>query len=247
MWNPEQYERFKAERKQPFTDLVALIEHRPGLRLLDLGCGTGELTRELHEHLHAEESVGIDNSDTMLFKSEPYGTEMLRFEQADIAAFVTDRPYDVIFSNAALQWVADHETLLHRLTSFLSPRGQLAVQIPVNDDHPSHALAAGLAREYGIDPKPVHTLRPEHYAELLNHLGYQRQHVRMQVYGHLLDSAADVVEWVKGTLLNDYEQRLGPERFPRFLAQYRERVLASLPTVTPYFYTYKRILFWGSF
>jgi trans-aconitate 2-methyltransferase len=247
MWNPEQYERFKAERKQPFTDLVSLIEHRANIRLLDLGCGTGELTRELHDHLHAHESVGIDNSETMLLKSEPFGTEVLRFQQSDISAFVTDRPYDLIFSNAALHWIADHETLLHRLTSFLSTRGQLAVQIPVNDDHPSHAIAAELAREHGVEPKANHTLRAEHYAELLHHLGFHRQHVRMQVYGHVLDSAADVVEWVKGTLLTDYELRLGPERFPGFLAKYRERILAALPTTTPYFYTYKRILFWGTF
>ena len=247
MWNPEQYERFKAERKQPFTDLIALVEHRPHMHVADLGCGTGELTRELHDHLGAGETVGIDDSETMLLKSQAYGTEVLHFERGDIAAFQAELPFDLIFSNAALHWVADHESLFHRLTSFLAPHGQLAVQMPANESHPSHAIAAELAREFGIDPKPTHTLGIEHYAELLHHLGYERQHVRMQVYGHLLPGPEDVVEWVRGSLLTDYEQRLGPERFPPFLAKYRERILASLPAARPYFYTYKRILLWGSF
>lgn len=247
MWNPDQYERFKSERRQPFDDLLLLIERRPSMHVADLGCGTGELTRELHEQLKAAETVGIDSSETMLLKSAAFGSEMLRFERGDISALVAGHPFDLVFSNAALHWVPDHESLFHHLTSLLSPRGQLAVQMSANDDHPSHTLAAGLARELGFDPKPSHTLRVEHYAELLHHLGYGRQHVRMQVYGHLLPSAADVVEWVRGGLLTDYEQRMKPAVFADFLSRYRERVLATLPSTKPCFYTHKRILIWGSF
>src|SRR6202008_4825056 len=108
-WDPNQYERFKDERAQPFRDLAALVEHRPHMRVADLGCGTGELTRELHEQLSAEETLGIDNSESMLRKAKPSGT--LRFELADIANFASDRPFDLIFSNAALHWVPDHEHL----------------------------------------------------------------------------------------------------------------------------------------
>src|SRR5690349_4562868 len=133
-WSPDQYEKFKSERAQPFRDLLALIEHRPRMRVVDFGCGTGELTRELHEHLHAEETLGIDSSETMLLKSASFGTEMLRFERGDIEGFVTDRPYDLVFSNAALHWVEDHERLFARLAGFLSPHGQLAVQMPYNHD-----------------------------------------------------------------------------------------------------------------
>src|ERR1700753_750185 len=101
MWNPDHYLRFREERRQPFVDLVALVEQRPRMRVVDLGCGTGELTRELHETLNAEETIGIDNSETMLLKSNGFGGETLHFERGDIEAFVTDRPYDLIFSNAA--------------------------------------------------------------------------------------------------------------------------------------------------
>ncbi len=75
-WFPEQYERFKSERKQPFLDLLALVEKHPRMRVVDLGCGTGELTRELHDTLGAEETLGIDNSETMLLKAGSFGCKI---------------------------------------------------------------------------------------------------------------------------------------------------------------------------
>lgn len=247
MWSPEQYERFKSERKQPFLDLLSLVEKRPRMRVVDLGCGTGELTRELHENLGAEETLGIDNSETMLLKAGSFGGEMLRFEEGNIEAFVTDKPFDLIFSNAALHWVPDHEQLFVRLTRFLSADGQLAVQMPDNDDHPSHAIAASVASRFGIEPRPAYVLPVARYAELLHRLGYKHQHVRLQVYGHLLPSADDVGEWVRGALLTHYEALLPADRYQQFLATYREELRAALGDTTPFFYTYKRVLMWGSF
>ena len=246
MWSPEQYERFRTERRQPFVDLVALIEPRPRMLIVDLGSGTGELTRELHETLEAAETMGIDSSETMLLKAGHFGGEMLRFERGDIEAFVTDRPYDLVFSNAALHWVPDHERLFNRLTSFLAPNGQIAVQMPANDDHASHRIAAEVARDFGVAPRADFVLPVQRYAELLHQLGYARQHVRLQVYGHVLPSAGDVVEWVRGALLTHYEESLG-DRFEAFLAEYRARLHAALGDERPYFYTYKRVLVWGAF
>jgi trans-aconitate 2-methyltransferase len=245
-WSPDQYERFKTERKQPFLDLVALVEKRPHMRIVDLGCGTGELTRELHEHLGAEESIGIDSSETMLLKSSAFGGTMLRFERGDIEAFVADRPFDLMFSNAALQWVPDHHALLRRLASFLAPRGQIAIQMPANHDHPSHATAAEVARSFGIEPRHDPLLAIDEYARLLYSIGFKRQHVRMQIYGHELESTSSVVEWVKGTLLTDYERRLG-DRYSEFLLRYSALLLERLGERRPYFYTYKRVLMWATF
>jgi trans-aconitate 2-methyltransferase len=245
-WSPEQYERFKAERKQPFLDLVRLVEKRPRMRVVDLGCGTGELTRELHETLEAEETVGIDDSETMLLKSGHFQGEMLRFEKGNIEAFVSERPFDLIFSNAALHWVPDHEKLLTRLTNLLQMNGQIAIQMPANDTHPSHQIAAKIAQDFGIAPRADYVLPVERYATLLHGLGYERQHVRMQVYGHILPSADDVVEWVRGALLTDYESRLGT-RFNEFLAAYRTAINATLGDERPYFYTYNRVLLWATF
>jgi len=246
MWNPDQYDKFKTERQQPFHDLLALIEHRPRMRVVDFGCGTGELTRAMHEHLHAEETLGIDNSETMLLKSASFGSEILRFERGDVEGFVTDRPYDLVFSNAALHWIEDHERLFARLVSFLSPHGQLAVQMPYNHAHYSQTLAAELAVELGVEPRRPPLLAVEEYAELLHRLGFARQHVRLQVYGHLLPSSRDVAEWTKGSTLTEYQRKLG-DRFERFFEEYVERLVRHVGDKTPYFFSFKRLLLWASF
>jgi trans-aconitate 2-methyltransferase len=249
-WNPQQYERFKGERAQPFHDLRALIEPRASMRVVDLGCGTGELTRLLHESLDAAKTLGVDNSPAMLEKAAAFSGGGVRFEQASIEDFVSGDPapgtrsFDLVFSNAALHWVEDHPALFARLTSMVSPGGQLAVQMPANHDHISQRVAAELAPEFDIPPRRPPMLAPEEYAALLHSLGYERQHVRLQVYGHVLDSARGVVEWVKGSTLTEYQRRLG-DRYPEFLDAYTERLLPLLGDARPYFFPFKRIHIWA--
>ncbi len=250
-WNPEQYERFRSERSQPFLDLLALVRPRPGMRVVDLGCGTGDLTQRLHRELAARETVGVDSSATMLAKSAQFVAEGLRFEAGDVRDFHAAEPYDLVFSNATLQWLPGHEDVLRRLTGAVAAGGQLAVQVPANHDHPSHVIAAEIAAEEpfrtalaGYVRTPA-VLAPERYAVLLEQLGYREQHVRLQVYGHHLQSRAEVVEWVKGTMLVDYQQRMPADLFEQFLARYRVRLVPRLDDAQPYFYPFKRILFWG--
>jgi len=83
-WNPELYERFQAERSRPFYDLVDLVNHQENLRVLDLGCGPGKLTKYLHETLAAKETVGIDASEKMLSVARQFAGNGLRFEQGRI-------------------------------------------------------------------------------------------------------------------------------------------------------------------
>lgn len=246
MWNPEQYQQFASERRQPFLDLLALVQRRAEMRVVDLGCGTGALTRTLHEQLQAAETLGIDSSPDMLETSTEFASEHVRFEQAEIENFTTSEPCDLIFSNAAMHWVPDHPTQLQRFTGFLGSDGQLAVQMPANDDHPSHVIAAELAAEAGLAPRPNYVLPIERYAQLLRRLGYARQHVRAQVYGHLLESSEAVVEWVRGALLTEYERQLPPDEWQEYLHRYRARIRETLGSERPFFYTYKRVLIWAS-
>src|SRR5215207_10366627 len=110
-WNPEQYGRFRDERARPFFDLLDLVQPQRGTRVIDLGCGTGELTRELHRRLAARETIGIDNSPAMLAKTAVFAGDGLRFEQGDIGAFTSDGDFDLVFSNAALHWIPEHRSL----------------------------------------------------------------------------------------------------------------------------------------
>ena len=242
MWSPSQYSRFRQERRQPFDDLAALVVPRPLMRIADLGCGPGELTRELHDGFAARETIGIDDSPAMMEKASALATGTLRFEQQAIQEFDSNEPFDLIFSNAALHWIAGHEDLLARLTRLLSDRGQLAIQMPANDTHASHRIAAHVARHFGLEPRPSPILPIEQYAALLHRLGFPQPHVRMQVYGHLLPSSADVVEWVRGALLTHYEAQLDPGAFTEFLARYRGALLGEIGDGAPYFFTYRRIL-----
>ena len=184
----------------------------------------------------------------MLAKAAPHAGGGLSFERGDIAAFAPGEPFDLVFSNAALHWIPDHQALLARLTSLVAPGGQLAFQVPDNWDHASHRAAEAVAAEEPFaaslagSAHPRNVLTPEAYAAILDRLGYREQTVRLQVYGHHLESREGVVAWVEGSLLSEYRRKLPTELYARFLERYRERLFAMVPDERPFFFTFRRIL-----
>src|SRR4029453_912465 len=143
-WGPGQDERVAAERSAPFWDLLSLVRPVPGGRVVDLGCGNGELTAALHRRVEAAETLGVDGSPAMLERAAALEGGGLRFELGDIAGF-DQGGWDVAFSNAALHWLPDHAGLFARLVAALNQGGQLAVQIPANNHHPSPPFAPRLS------------------------------------------------------------------------------------------------------
>ena len=246
-WDPERYELFASERAQPFHDLVGMVDAVPAMRVLDLGCGTGELTRSLHETLRASATVGVDRSRGMLQRAVPGPS--LRFVHASIEELPLGGPFDLVFSNAALHWVEDHAGLLARLRDLLSPGGQIAVQVPANHDQAPHRSAEDVAGEEPFATalrghrRRVPVLEPIDYARILEGHGYRGARVWLRVYGHRLESREDVVEWTRGTLLTDYLERLPPRLQERFTDRFREVLLARLPDERPFFFPFQRILF----
>jgi trans-aconitate 2-methyltransferase len=256
-WNPDQYERFRSERQQPFDDLLALCHPVPGGQAVDLGCGTGDLTTILHRELEPARTTGVDSSEAMLARatSAHKSVEGLSFVQGDITTWLGEG-LDLVFANASLQWVDDHLNLLARMRTALGEGGQLAFQVPANYRHPSHLIAHQVANEAPFideldgdvpEDRGRFVLSPELYADLLYELGAKDQIVRMEVYGHELDSTDEVVEWVMGTLLTPYRTRLSPDMFEAFVDRYRERLLEELGEREPYFYGFRRILCWARF
>ena len=144
-WDPQQYERFREQRHQPFYDLLKLVLPKAGMRILDLGCGTGELTREMHRHFKAAVTVGVDSSEAMLAKTTGLVEPGLSFQRGTIEE--SGGEWDLVLSNAALHWVDDHKGVLARLTRAISAGGQLAIQMPANQDHASHVTADAIAKE----------------------------------------------------------------------------------------------------
>lgn len=255
-WDPDQYHRFASERARPFHDLLAMVGPVPGGRVVDLGCGAGELTVQVHEHTGAATTLGLDTSAAMLEKAAGLERDGLHFEQADLRTAREQGPWDLAFSNAVLHWVPDHRRLIRDIAASIGPGGQLAVQVPANFDHPSHTVAAEVLRrtEYSeaggaklVTSPGHHILKPEEYAELLDELGFVEQRVRLEVYGVVLESTASIVEWTSGTLLTPVRSALAsdPERYDRFVDDYRSRLVEVVGDHAPYFFAFKRILFWA--
>ena len=255
-WDPDLYERFAAERTRPFDELLGLLEPSPGGHVVDLGCGTGALTRRLHEHLGAGTTVGVDNSPAMLARAAEQPGFGLTFSAGDLAEpslGTRGGPFDVVHSNAALHWVEDHPGLLPRLAALLAPGGQLAFQVPANHEHPSQTVAAEVAAEEpfaaALDGyqrrSPV--LEPEAYALALHDLGLTDLTVSARVYLHLLPSPTAVVDWVRGTTLTDYQRRLPEDVFGAFLARYAAALTNRLPRdgAGRVAFTFRRILVHG--
>lgn len=273
-WDPQLYARFGAERSQPFFDLLALVQRPLGggqaAQAVDLGCGTGNLTRALFDALQQSgpgplRLLGLDDSPAMLAQSAAYATAGLEFQQAAIEAFAYGpgpwgaaalapawlERWELIYSNAALQYVPDHARLFAALCAKLSPGGQLAVQMPCNDDHPAYQLAAAVAgeprfaRALGGYIRHTPVQPPEWYASLLYGLGLTQISVRVQVYSHELAEPALVAQWVKGTLLNNYTRLLDEATAAQFLAAYTSQLTGILGQTGPYLFTFKRLFIHG--
>lgn len=252
-WDPERYEQFKQERFAPFDDLMGMVRVRPGLRAVDLGCGTGELTRRLADALPDSDVLGLDSSAEMLAKAASFARPGLRFVQGDIAAFSGE--WDVIFSNAALQWLPGHESLIPRLFSALRPGGQLVVQVPSNFSHPTHKLIDEVAGEepfrtglggWGTNwsaSRPV--LSIEEYAELLYAQGATEIVAFEKAYPHVLPDADALADWMSGTALVPYMERLPSDIKEPFMERYRARLRETFPQ-RPVFYAFRRTLFGGT-
>ncbi|HEV7375020.1 MAG TPA: methyltransferase domain-containing protein [Pyrinomonadaceae bacterium] len=245
-WNPAQYHQFQNERFAPFEDLFSLVKVRAHLSVVDLGCGTGELTRRLAERLPESEVLGIDSSPEMLARAREQAHTRLSFEQGSIQKI--EGEWDLVFSHAAIHWIDNQRALIPRLLSLVRRGGQLAVQLPSNHTHPSHTLIMDIASEepfrQALDGwnrvSPVLSIRE--YAELLHEHGAAEMTVFEKVYPSLLDDSDALAEWTKGSTLVPYFERLPHELHEPFMVRYRERLRSLFPSA-PVFYTFRRILF----
>lgn len=248
-WDPERYGRFEQERAAPFLDLMALMKVREGMRVVDLGCGPGSLTLRLADALPGSDVLGVDSSPEMLARAEALARPGLRFEPGSLEAVTGE--FDLVFSHAAIHWVEGHERLLPSLWALLAPGGQLAIQLPSNHTHPTHQAIVSTAGEEPFRTalkgysrrSPVLGLR--RYAELLYACGAPAPVVFEKVYPHVLEDAAAMVDWVRGTSMVPYLERMPAPLHHSFVARCVERVARDFPG-RPVFYGFNRILLWGA-
>ena len=244
-WNPELYHKFQSERSAPFYDLLALVDVRPNLKVVDLGCGTGELTRQLADKLPDSNVTGLDSSPQMLEKAASFANPNLVFVVGDQATLTGE--WDLIFSNAALQWSENHAELIPYLYGKLAPGGQIAVQIPSNHNHISHQIYRETASEEMFKfilngfQRYAPVLSIDNYARLFFDCGAEDIIVFEKIYAHVLEDSDAVVDWISGTALVPYFERLGKHK-DAFVQSIREKMRAAMPD-SPVFYPFRRTFF----
>jgi trans-aconitate 2-methyltransferase len=228
--------KYSEERARPFFDLLARVRRERADHIADLGCGPGHLTRILTERWPAARVVGVDSSAEMMASAQPLALPgRLKFALADIASWSSDAPLDLIISNAALQWVGNHDALLSRLAGMLAAGGTLAVQMPYHFDSAAHRAIdeakagprwGAVLQGIGLQQKSVLPLT--WYVEHLHDLGFTVD-AWQTTYIHVLTGASPVLEWFKGTALRPLLSRLAPQEQEPFLGEVDSRFKAAYP------------------
>lgn len=243
MWDPTQYERFRGERMRPFFDLLSRIPDRSYKSIVDLGCGTGDLTVALAEHWPEARVIGLDRSEEMLAAAESKADPgRLDFVRGDIETWKPAQPVELVVANAAFQWVADHDALLARMAAALPSKGVLAVQMPANFDSPSHqllkeAVAGKVPLRYDV------VLPIGRYVEILQGLGLLVD-AWETVYQHVLPGKDAVLEWTKGTALRPVLKALEGGELDAVLHDYAAKLRAAYPeTPAGTLFPFRRIFF----
>ncbi|MGW1797051.1 trans-aconitate 2-methyltransferase [Streptomyces sp. NPDC001984] len=245
-WDPAQYLRHAGHRARPFADLLARVPPLPGdpPRIADLGCGPGNVTAHLADRWPTAHITGYDNSPAMLDKAlvehagPTPGGGSLGFAHADLRYWAPTATYDLIVSNAALQWVPGHLDALAAWLDGLAPGGTFAFQVPHNIDAPLHALMRELAATPRWKPRLGDVLRredsvhePAVYLDRLARLGCATD-VWETTYLHVLTGEDPVLDWVKGTGLRPALTALAddPEERDAFVAEYRDLLREAYPS-----------------
>ncbi len=233
VWDPSQYLKFAGPRARPAVDLLNRVELDSPEAVFDLGCGAGTVTRMLARRWPGAAVTGVDGSAEMLAKARA-GSGQIAWVEANLAEWTPPGAASLLFSNAALHWLDDHETLFPRLARELRPGGVLAVQMPRNHGEPSHtcmteAAAAGPWRARlapVLRPRPVAS--PEVYYDTLAPVAGSLD-IWETVYVHVLEGENPVVEWTRGSALKPLLDALEDDERPAFLAEYAARIQAAYP------------------
>lgn len=233
MWNPDTYLAFADHRGRPFFDLVNRVAADAPRRVVDLGCGPGNLTETLSRRWPAASVSGVDSSPEMVAAAGERGIDV---RLGSIADWSPDPDTDIVISNAALQWVPGHRELLVNWVRQLAPGSWIAFQVPGNFSAPSHEAVRAVARSATFaealgdmpfrDADVVGT--PAEYAGLLTDAGCAVD-AWETTYLHELRGQTPVLDWITGTALTQVRERLSAQDWQR----YREAIIPLLAQAYP--------------
>jgi trans-aconitate 2-methyltransferase len=225
-WSAQQYTKFEDERTRPVRDILSRVPTATARRAADIGCGPGNSTEVLKERFPDAAIVGIDSSEDML-RAARRRLPDVSFEIEDISRWCPAQAQDVILANAALHWVPDHAGLLPKLLSYVEPGGSLAIQMPDNQNEPSHVLmretaqnGAWAAKLADADHRTKVASPQQYYSLLKPHC--TRADVWRTTYHHPLQGIDGVVEWLKGSALRPLLEALSEDEQAEYLGRYSD-------------------------
>lgn len=250
-WNPETYNQFKNIRFKPFFDLLDMIKDESPMKAIDLGCGTGEQTAILAEKFSQSTFIGIDSSAEMLEKSKSLENERLQFRQATTEKILeSNENWDLIFSNAALQWSDNHQDLFPQLISKLKTNGQLAIQMPYQPGNILNQILFELAKEEPFKTqlnswnRPSAVLTIDEYAQILFDNGIEDLNLSQKIYPIIAEDHETLFNFISGSALIPYLERLTEDQQKAFTTEFKHRIAKHF-TKLPAIYSFKRILLYG--
>jgi len=227
-WNPDLYLKYQDERTQPSYDLVSRINLAEPADIIDIGCGPGNSTRVLRERWPQAKITGLDRSPEMIARAQadfPQGNWLL----ADAATWETATRYDLVFSNATLQWIPNHEALVDKLFSLVRSGGALAVQVPANNGSPLYQAVHDVAartewRGLMVGCAELMTYHDAGYYYDLLSAQAGRVDLWQTTYYHVMGDHQGLIEWYASTGLRPYLERLvsGADR-----QAFQQQVLAA--------------------
>lgn len=238
-WDANTYSKFLDARTRPARDLLVAIPNTITPEIIyDLGCGPGNSTIILKQRWPNANVTGVDSSSDMLEQARSLYHD-IEFTEGDIATFACDTGIDILFANASLQWLSQHEQVFPKLTQLLNPNGILAVQIPNNFHAPSHQVTISILQNhpawapyldklrYGALTKPFY--QPSWYYNLLTSAGLTKLQIWQTEYFQELENHQAVFDWVKGTGLRPVLSAMQPEEQKLFAKHYIEQIVKYYP------------------
>ncbi len=234
IWDANQYLKFENKRLRPALELLDRIPLEYPKKILDLGCGTGNVTKIISEKWQDAEVIGLDSSEQMLEKAKNL-SQKVTWQLQDINSWNPNENYNLIYSNATLHWIKNHEDIFNRLISRINENGFLAIQMPKNQMKPSHSLMKDVLVDLNLSSEEFrNTLwqkaveEPSFYYDLL------AQKVKMidiwtTTYHQIMEGENPIYDWVKSTGLRPILNNLDKEEKEIFIPEYQKRLRIAYP------------------
>ena len=233
-WNSEQYLMFKNERTQPSIDLANRINIDNPKRIIDIGCGPGNSTQVLAKKFPNAYILGVDNSSNMI-ETAKKDYPNIDFKTCDVSKDLSmiNTDFDVIFSNACIQWIPNHNQLLKNMIGLLKTGGTLAVQTPMNYEEPIHKIISEVStnekwKSKFTNSRIFYNLTQSEYFDLLSEISSEFS-MWETVYCHKLKSHKDIMKWYGSTGLRPYFNVLSDDQKNTFEQDIFERVVEEYP------------------